>query len=114
MTRARYQQSADRFNAFFNRLTRLRLKGDALAPALAESVGHELSAINAKADLPPDAAPLWADFLKRYLGLPDAPGAGAFDPLAKLRTLPENQAQDAIELIGEVQALVQDGLKKSR
>jgi hypothetical protein len=112
--RARYQQSAQRFAAFFNRLTKARLAGMGLATALADAVGHELSTINAAADLPPEAQPMWADFLARYLGLPGTAGKPPADPLARLRALPEAQAEEAMSLIGDIQASLTDALKKTR
>jgi hypothetical protein len=113
MSRARYQKSADRFTAFFNRLTKARLSGVALAPALADAIGHELSMINGEADLPPEAVSMWNAFLDRFLALGSKPGAPA-DPLAKLRTLPDSEAEEAMNIIAEVQGLVIDGLKKAR
>ena len=69
MNKARWQQSASRFTAFFNRLTKARLAGSALPAALAEAVGAELSSINAATDLPPGVALLWNEFLEKHVGL---------------------------------------------
>jgi hypothetical protein len=108
---AHYQRTAERFNAFFNRLTKARLSGSALAPAIAEAVGHELSSINAAADLPPAAAPLWDDFLSRFLGL-GAGKAPPADPLAVLRGMSDAQAEEALEAIGEIQMSLSEATKR--
>ena len=67
MSQARHQASNQRFNAFFNRLTKARLSGAPLAPALAEAIGTELAQLNPATDLPPDAAKLWTGFLETYI-----------------------------------------------
>lgn len=111
MSQARHQASNQRFNAFFNRLTKARLSGAPLAPALAEAVGTELAQLNPATDLPPDAAKLWTGFLETYITFSGSlPG----DPLAKLRALPQAEAEDAMGQIGEIQALVADAAKKGR
>ncbi len=111
MNTPRYQSANQRFTAFFNRLTKARLSGHALAPSLAEAVGQELAQINPAADLPPDAAKLWTGFLEAYITFS---GNLPADPLAKLRGLPDKEAEDAMEMIGEIQQIVADSLKKGR
>ena len=113
VAKARWQQSANRFTAFFNNLTKARLSGATLAPALAEAVGAELSAINAETDLPPGVAMLWNEFLEKYVGL-GGPGSSPTDPLSKLRALPDAQAEEAMSFIGDVQGTLTEALKKSR
>lgn len=111
MSLPRYQAANARFTAFFNRVTKARLSGKALAPSLAEAVGHELSQINPATDLPPDAAKVWNGFLEHYISFT---GDAAADPLAKLRALPDREAEDAMEKIGDVQQMVAENLKKGR
>lgn len=111
MSLPRYQAANARFTAFFNRVTKARLSGKALAPSLAEAVGHELSQINPATDLPPEAAKTWNSFLETYIAFS---GDVAADPLAKLRTLPDKDAEDAMEKIGDVQQMVADSLRKGR
>ncbi len=111
MSLPRYQAANTRFTAFFNRLTKARLSGKALAPSLAEAVGHELSQINAATDLPPEAAGLWNSFLETYISFS---GSAPADPLAKLRGLPDKDAEDAMEKIGDIQQIVAESLKKGR
>ena len=113
MNKANWQRSAGRFTAFFNKLTKARLSGAPLSAALAEAVGSELSSINAAADLPPGVAMLWDEFLKKYVGLPSA-GAPAGDPLAQLRGLPDAQAEEAMTLLGDMQGVLGEALKKAR
>ena len=113
MNKARWQQTASRFTAFFNKLTKARLAGAPLASALAEAVGSELSAINAATDLPPGVAMLWNEFLEKYVGLGGA-GAPSADPLAKLRGLPEAQAEDAMNFIADMQGTLAEALNKAR
>jgi hypothetical protein len=105
----RYQAANQRFTAFFNKLTKARLSGKALAPSIAEAVGQELAQINPAADLPPDAAKIWSGFLDTYISF----GAGG-DPLAKLTSLPDAEAETAMEQIGEVQQILADAVKKGR
>jgi hypothetical protein len=107
----RYQSAAQRLTAFFNRLTKARLGGKALAPALAEAVGHELSALNPATDLPPEAARLWNTFVETYISLP---GAAPADPLAKLRSLADAEAEDAMGRIGDIQQIVAEAVRKGR
>ncbi len=111
MSPARYQAANQRFTAFFNRLTKARLGGTPLAPAVADAVGLELAAINPATDLPPEAAKVWNGFVDAYISF--AGGAGA-DPLAKLRGLPEAQAEVAMGQIGDVQQILADALRKGR
>ena len=111
MSPPRYQAANQRFTAFFNRLTKARLSGSPLAPAIADAVGSELAAIIPATDLPPEAAKLWNGFVDDYISF--AGGAGA-DPLAKLRTLAEPQAEAAMELIGDVQQILAESLRKGR
>lgn len=106
---SRYQQANQRFSAFFNRLTKARLSGLPLAPSLAEAVGQELAQLNPATDLPPDAARQWNEFLESYISF-----SGGADPLAKLRALPEREAEDAMGKIGEIQQIVSDQVKKGR
>ena len=113
MNKANWQKSAGRFTAFFNKLTKARLSGAPLAAALAEAVGSELSSINAAVDLPPGVGMLWDEFLKKYVGLP-GPGAPPGDPLAKLRSLPPGDAEDAMTLLGDMQGVLAEALKKAR
>ena len=113
VAKARWQQSANRFTAFFNKLTKARLSGATLAPALAEAVGAELSAINAASDLPPGVAMLWAEFLEQHVGM-NAPGFSATDPLARLRGLTDAQAEEAMAFIADMQGTLSEALKKSR
>ena len=113
MTKANWQRSAGRFTAFFNKLTKARLSGAGLSAALAEAVGAELSSINADVDLPPGVALLWNEFLEKYVGL-DSPGSSPTDPLAKLRTLPDAQAEEAMTLLGDMQGVLTEALKKAR
>ena len=113
MTRARWQQSATRFTAFFNKLTKARLSGAPLSAALAEAVGSELSSINAAVDLPPGVAMLWNEFLEKHVGLPGT-GSVPGDPLAKLRSLPPAEAEDAMTLLGDMQGVLTEALKKAR
>ena len=116
MNKARWQQSASRFTAFFNRLTKARLSGPIgapLAPALAEAVGAELAAINPATDLPPGVTMLWNEFLDKYVGL-GKPGSNPADPLAKLRSLSEAQAEEAMTFIADVQGTLAEALKKAR
>ena len=114
MTRANYQRTADRFTALFNRITKARLSGAELAPALASALGHELAAINVATDLPPGAVPVWNAFVDQYLSLPAKPGEPLGDPLAKLRGATQYQAEEAMNMVGEVQALVLEGMKNAR
>ena len=109
----RWQQSANRFTAFFNRLTKARLAGTALSVAIADAVGAELSAINAATDLPQGVALLWTEFLEKHVGLPGT-GAPPADPLAKLRTMPNAQAEEAMTLLGDMQGVLAEALKKAR
>jgi hypothetical protein len=116
VNKANWQKSAGRFTAFFNKLTKARLSspvGAPLAPALAEAVGSELSSINAAVDLPPGVAMLWDEFLKKYVGLPGS-GAPPADPLAQLRSLPNAQAEEAMTLLGDMQGVLTEALKKAR
>ena len=116
MNKANWQRSAGRFTAFFNKLTKARLSspiGTPLAPALAEAVGSELSAINAANDLPPGVAMLWTEFLDKHVGM-NAPGFVPTDPLAKLRSLTESQAEEAMAFIGDMQGTLTEALKKAR
>ena len=113
MNKARWQQSASRFTAFFNKLTKARLSGAALPAALAEAVGAELAAINPATDLPPGVTMLWNEFLEKYVGI-GQPGSNPADPLAKLRALSEKQAEEAMTFIADVQGTLVEALKKAR
>ena len=114
MIRANWQQSADRFTRFFNRLTKARLAGTALAPALADAVMAELAAIDGVRDLPPPAAGVWAQFTAKYVDLPKPGMPPTADPLARLRASSEPEAQDAMELLGEVHNAISDAMRKGR
>lgn len=111
MSTVRYQQSAQRFTAFFNRLTKARLAGTPLAPAIADAVGHELSTLDAAVDLPASAAPMWTGFLARYLGLAEGKPPPS-DPLGTLRALPDDMAEEALAEIGEIQMRISEALKR--
>ena len=114
MNKANWQKSAGRFTAFFNKLTKARLSGAPLSAALAEAVGSELSSINAAVDLPPGVGMLWTEFLEKYVGLPAAGTPPTADPLAKLRGLPNAQAEEAMTLLGDMQGVLTEALKKAR
>ena len=111
MSPPRYQAANQRFTAFFNRLTKARLSGLPLAPAIADAVGAELAAINPATDLPPEAAKLWNGFLDAYISFS---GGASADPLAKLRALAEPQAEVAMGLIGDVQQILAETMRKGR
>lgn len=113
MNKARWQQSASRFTAFFNRLTKARLAGSPLPAAVAEAVGAELAAINPATDLPPGVTMLWNEFLQKYVGI-GQPGSNPADPLAKLRSMSEAQAEEAMTFIADVQGTLAEALKKAR
>ena len=116
MNKARWQQTASRFTAFFNTLTKARLSspiGAPLAPALAEAVGSELSSINAANDLPPGVAMLWNEFRDKHVGMGE-PGFVATDPLAKIRGLSDTQDEEAMNFIADMQGTLAEALKKAR
>ncbi len=106
-----YQSANQRFTAFFNRLTKARLSGKALAPSIAEAVGAELAQLNPATDLPPEATKLWNGFLETYITFS---GNVPADPLAKLRGLSDADAEIAMEQIGDVQQILADQLRKGR
>jgi hypothetical protein len=116
VNKANWQKSAGRFTGFFNKLAKARLSspvGTPLAPALAEAVGSELSAINATNDLPPGVAMLWTEFLDKHVGM-NRPDFAPTDPLARLRAMTDAQAEDAMAFIGDMQGTLTEALKKAR
>ena len=108
MSTAKYQATNQKFTAFFNRVTKARLSGAELAPALAEAVGAELAQLNPASDLPPDAARHWNGFVETYITF------GGPDPLSKLRQLGPGDAETAMERIGDVQQVLSDSLRRAR